>query len=210
MERRWTPGAALVTSTKACEERRSAWLGCSPLITAWQSARSACGEDALGVGVPSSCRVSLGGDQHVLAQRRKVLAAERTAIGGGLAVLRRTDRPPPNAWAASLHADILHRKEAQATTANSAARSVISRVRPALASDSRPSPGRPAPGDPRPLHLAPARRPRAPAGVTAHRCVLAPRSMPNVSRVRSRSLKQRSRRSAASSRRAMVTASPRA
>ena len=106
------PSVDLVTLTQACEPR-SAWLRCLPLITAWQLARSACGEDTLGVGVPPSCHVALRGDQHVLAQRRKVLGAERTAVGGGLAVLRRTDRPPPNARVASLHSGILPQERAQ-------------------------------------------------------------------------------------------------
>ena len=65
------------------------------------------------MGVPPSCHVALRGDQHVLAQRRKVLGAERTAVGGGLAVLRRTDRPPPNARVVSLHSGILPQERAQ-------------------------------------------------------------------------------------------------
>ena len=38
--------------------------------------------------------LALGHHERVLAERREVLAAERAAIGGGLAILRAADRPP--------------------------------------------------------------------------------------------------------------------
>ncbi len=38
--------------------------------------------------------VAFGGDQHVLAERRQVMAAERTAVRRGLAVRRAAHRPP--------------------------------------------------------------------------------------------------------------------
>jgi hypothetical protein len=42
-------------------------------------------------------RVPLGHDQHVLAERGQLLAAERAAVGGRLAILGPADDPPPGA-----------------------------------------------------------------------------------------------------------------
>ena len=42
----------------------------------------------------AAARVTLGHDQHVLAERRQVAAAERTAVGRRLAVLRAAHGPP--------------------------------------------------------------------------------------------------------------------
>src|SRR5436305_290484 len=68
--------------------------GALPFLAGGQAARFARCEHAAGVGVAAARAVALGGHQHVLAERGKVVAAERTAIRGGLAVLRAADRPP--------------------------------------------------------------------------------------------------------------------
>jgi hypothetical protein len=47
------------------------------------------------VGVAAPVSVALGGDQHVLAERREVPAAERAAVGRRLAILGPASRPPP-------------------------------------------------------------------------------------------------------------------
>jgi CHAD domain-containing protein len=44
--------------------------------------------------VPAAARVAFGGDQHVLAERGQVMAANRTAVRRGLAIRRATHRPP--------------------------------------------------------------------------------------------------------------------
>ena len=57
--------------------------------------RSRCGRGGGGSESPS------GSEQHVLAERRQVVAAERAAVRRGLAVLRPAYRPPAGSRAAS-------------------------------------------------------------------------------------------------------------
>jgi hypothetical protein len=56
--------------------------------------------------VAAPAGVALGHDQHVLAQRREVIAAQRTAIGGRLAVLGAAHDPPP--WGLGFGHDSKH------------------------------------------------------------------------------------------------------
>jgi CHAD domain-containing protein len=62
---------------------------------------------APGVGVPAAAGVAFGGDQHVLAERGQLMAAERTAVRRGLAVLRAAHRPPPGRRKARGHSHIV-------------------------------------------------------------------------------------------------------
>lgn len=57
-------------------------------------AAGAGGEHAFGVHVATPARVAFGRDQHVLAERGQVMAAEWAAIRRGLAVRRAANRPP--------------------------------------------------------------------------------------------------------------------
>src|SRR5579871_2537923 len=81
---------------------QSAWLarlGPLPFVPGRELARPARAHHAFGVGVAPATRVTLGHDQHVLAERRQMLTAERTAIRRRLAILRRSDAPPARALA---------------------------------------------------------------------------------------------------------------
>jgi CHAD domain-containing protein len=51
-------------------------------------------EHALAVGVPAAAGVAFGGDQHVLAERRQMMAANWTAVRRRLAIRRTAHRPP--------------------------------------------------------------------------------------------------------------------
>ena|SRR5690349_8967167 len=65
-----------------------------PLAPCREPAAAPGTEHALGVSVPAAGGVPLGRDQHVLAERRQPLTAERTPVGGGLSVLRAAGGPP--------------------------------------------------------------------------------------------------------------------
>ncbi len=55
---------------------------------------------ARGVRVAAAAGVAFGGDQHVLAERGQVMAADRAAVRRGLAVRRAAHRPPRGRWKA--------------------------------------------------------------------------------------------------------------
>jgi CHAD domain-containing protein len=58
------------------------------------------------VGVAATAGVPFGGDQHVLAERWQVMAAERAAVRRGLAIRRAAHRPPWD-WRKSRHRSIV-------------------------------------------------------------------------------------------------------
>jgi CHAD domain-containing protein len=69
-------------------------LGAQPLVAQHQLPPFARAHHALGVRVAAAAGVAFGGDQHVLAERGELMAAERTAVRRGLAIRRAAHRPP--------------------------------------------------------------------------------------------------------------------
>jgi CHAD domain-containing protein len=59
------------------------------------------------VGVAAAAGVAFGGDQHVLAERRQMIAAQRTAVRRGLAVRGAAHRPPGRRGKTRGHTPIL-------------------------------------------------------------------------------------------------------
>jgi CHAD domain-containing protein len=82
-------------------------LGAQPLVAHRQLAPFARAHHALGVGVPAAAGVAFGGDQHVLAERGQLMAAQRTAVRRRLAVRRATHRPPRGRGKARGHRSIV-------------------------------------------------------------------------------------------------------
>ncbi len=57
--------------------RQPSWSGWLDLLAQREAAVAACGDDAVRVRVAAAPRFALGDDEHVLAQGRKVVAAQR-------------------------------------------------------------------------------------------------------------------------------------
>ena len=88
-------GASLPAATPRPPTRDHAWPRRLYLLAEGEPPGLALPEHARRVRVTSAPVVAFWLDQHVLAQRRQVLIAERAAIRRRLEVLRRPDRPPP-------------------------------------------------------------------------------------------------------------------
>ena len=139
-----------------CEDRARAaerdlaqsWLN---ILAQGQPAGLTLGNHAGGVRVAPAPRVTFGHDQHVLAQRWQQLAAERAAVGRGLEVLRRADRPPSRRFGTAVSVS----------------------GRPVPLRGHAPAPPTPAPHTPQPPRRRPLRtaaaRPPTPAHTTAAR-----------------------------------------
>jgi hypothetical protein len=75
-------------------QRRAGRLGALPVLAHRQITALTRAEGAVGVRVATSTCVAFGGDQHMIGQRQQVAPAERTAVGGGLAIVRSSHGPP--------------------------------------------------------------------------------------------------------------------
>jgi hypothetical protein len=60
-------------------------------------------QHARGVRVPATAGIAFGGDQHVLAERRQAMTADRAAIRRWLAAPRTARSPPARGWKARGH-----------------------------------------------------------------------------------------------------------
>jgi CHAD domain-containing protein len=69
-------------------------LGAQPLVAQYQLSPFARIHHAFGVRVAAAAGVAFRRDQHVLAERGQVMAANRTPVRRGLAIGRATHRPP--------------------------------------------------------------------------------------------------------------------
>ena len=91
--------SATTSGRRGWARRHSSRSGSSP--------RAARGEHAGGVRVPAATGVAFGSDQHVLAERGQLMAAEWAAIRRGLAIGRAAHRPPRRGRKARRHRSIL-------------------------------------------------------------------------------------------------------
>jgi hypothetical protein len=72
-------------------------LGAQPLFAQHQPALRTGAHHARGVGVAPAAGIPFRGDQHVLAERGQMMAADRAAVRRRLAI-RRTAHRPPGGW----------------------------------------------------------------------------------------------------------------
>src|SRR5450759_2199453 len=113
---------------------RLARLAAQPLIPHDDRSAGASLHHARGVGVTATARVTLGGDQHMLAESEHGMTTYRTAIRRRLAVRRAADRPPASGRKTG-HGSIV--APLTATIAATLAASVVVGVKAALAKAER-------------------------------------------------------------------------